>query len=221
MATRKIEINLPKAGGREETAVTRFRRNRKDYILFVTIEQDQDPTEPADHADQNTFLVYGHRSFTVDGPEGQKALEVHGAKTEWEKTHHVWPVFAYIHSGVYLKLGTDAGLPDRQWDVSMCGYCLVTKDTNEIPEPWKYAEGMIADWNQYLSGDVWGCDITLHELKNDDGGEPIEDRDYYRFHKNIASDSCWGFYGYEYACEEAKDTAEAIVKGLSKKRRAA
>jgi hypothetical protein len=215
---KQIEIKLPDASGIDNEATTRFNHAGKEYILFVALKQDCDPISPSEHADKHAFLVYGHRQFDVDGPNGEEALEVHRTKAEWEKTHHVWPVYAYIHSGVRLRLNTDAGFPDRQWDVSMCGYCLVTRDKSEVPEPLEYAEGMIEEWNQYLSGDVWGYDIGLYELQTDPDGDPIEERDYYEGHgKAIADESCWGFYGDTYALGETKSEAEACINGLRKK----
>ena len=153
----------------------------------IEIHQDEDPFfSPKENADKHAFLVYGHRDFTVYGPNNEKAQDIHNNLDEWKETYHVWPVYTYIHSGVYLKLGSDEGLPDRQWDVSMCGYVLITKDESEIPYPEKYAQGMIEEWNQYLSGDVWGFVIKA-------GEEEIR--------------SCWGFYGLDYCKEEARSEA--------------
>ena len=149
----------------------------------IEIYQDSDPLSPNENADRHAFLVYGHRSFTVNGPDGEKAKDIHESLDEWKEKFHVYPVYAYIHSGVRLQLGSDEGLLDRQLDVSMCGYVLITKDEKEIPNPEKYAQGMIDEWNQYLSADVWGYQIKAG------------DEDF---------DSCWGFYGLEYCKEEAR-----------------
>jgi hypothetical protein len=215
MSTVQIEINLPEVSRRDNEATTRFTVAGKEYILFVAIQQDPDPISPKERNDEAAFLVYGHRQFTVNGPGREKAEDVHKAKAEWEKTHHVYPVYAYIHSGVFLKLNTDEGLPDRQWDVSMAGYCLISRDTSNIPEPLKLAEGIVSDWNQYLSGDVWGYDMGLYELEKDSDGDPIEERDYYRRHsKPVYEDSCWGFFGSEHALEETKHQAESYINGL-------
>jgi hypothetical protein len=214
----QIEIQLPHLSGSDNSATTQFTHADKQYILFIDIKQDSCPTAPDDHADEHAFLVYGHRQFAVDGPNKEKAQAVHEAKAEWEKTHHVYPVYAYIHSGVRLKLNTDAGFPDRQWDVSMCGYCLVTRNESEIPEPQKYAEGMIEEWNQYLSGDVWGYDLALYTLQKDEDGDAIEERDYYERHgKAVYEDSCWGFYGDKHVLEETKEQAQSYINSIQRK----
>jgi hypothetical protein len=217
-STKWNDINMPNPSRGDDISLTRFEHGGKQYILFVAVNQDPGPMYPADRNDEEAFLVYGHRSFTVNGPNHEKAEDIHKAKAEWEKTHHVYPVYAYIHSGVYLKLNTDAGLPDRQWDVSMAGYCLVTRDTSNIPEPLKLAEGMIEEWNQYLRGDVSGYDMGLYEFQSDPDGDPIEEFDYYKRHgKEVYKDSCWRFYGTEYVLIAAKSMAESYINGLNKK----
>lgn len=69
------------------------------------------------------------------------------------------------------------------FDSGQIGFLLVTREESEIPEPDKYAEGMVEEWNQYLSGDVWGFTVE------DGDGNHI--------------DSCWGFYGFDYCKTEA------------------
>ena len=49
------------------------------------------------------------------------------------------------------------------------------------------AKSVVDEWNQYLSGDVWGYVIK------DEEGEEV--------------DSCWGFYGMEDCEEQARDSA--------------
>jgi hypothetical protein len=150
----------------------------------IKLFTDHDTTSPSESADKHAFLVYGHRDFTVNGPSKERAQDVHRDKKKWAKTHHVHEVYAYIHSGVRLGLST-AGMVDVQWDVSMCGYLLITKDKSEIPRPDEYAQSMIDEWNQYLSGDVYGYVIA------DGNGEHV--------------DSCWGFFGFDYAKTEARN----------------
>jgi len=149
----------------------------------VEIIRDPDPISPEDRADRHAFLVYGHRDFTVHGPNQETAEQVYRDRAEWEKTHTVYPVYAYIHSGVRLGLST-AGMVDIPWDVSLSGAALVTRDESEIPQPQEYAQAMIEEWNQYLSGDVYGYKIA------DAQGEDV--------------DSCWGFYGQESCEQEAR-----------------
>lgn len=52
----------------------------------------------------------------------------------------------------------------------------------------KYLIAEVEEYDQYLRGDVWGYTIT-----DKDGNEV---------------DGCWGFYGYDYAVQEAKGCAD-------------
>ena len=150
----------------------------------VTIEQDSDPIAPDDSADEHAFIVTTrNRYFQVDGPNKETADTVGDNLEEWEKTHHVYKLNALIHSGIHLSIVSDLKEYYMGFDSGQIGFLLVTRDESEIPEPFKYAEGMVETWNQYLSGDVWGYTIE------DGEGDHV--------------DSCWGFYGFEYAKEEA------------------
>ena len=55
-----------------------------------------------------------------------------------------------------------------------------------------YAVAQVEAWNQYLSGDVYGY------IVENAGGEHLE--------------SCWGFYGFEYAKERALDALQHRVE---------
>lgn len=59
--------------------------------------------------------------------------------------------------------------------------------------------GELEVWNQYLDGDVYGYKVT------DETGEHV--------------DSCWGFYGFEYAKEEAREALEACVSQRHERRK--
>ncbi len=177
--------------------------------------------------------------FTLEG--GKEAYEE--ALEEWENNkdfsdysdYFIFPVDAYIHSGVNLSLANTVNYPDRRWDVSTTGYVLVKKDilkdsskheedlTEE--EANKYAESLIKEWNQYLSGDVYGykiskirdlaeeISISLVKSFNEKGfnnisKETIKESLDLQLIKDLEEfeekDSCWGFYGKEFAIEEAK-----------------
>ena len=151
---------------------------------LVKIEQDEDAESPRENQDKHAFIVTTrNRYFQVDGPDGETADTVGENLEEWEKTHHVYKLNALIHSGVHLSIVSDLKEYYMGFDSGQIGFLLVTKDEPEIPDPFKYAEGMVETWNQYLEGDVWGYTIE------DGDGDHI--------------DSCWGFYGFETAKQEA------------------
>ena len=82
--------------------------------------------------------------------------------------------------------------PDRQWDVSQLGFVFVSKKEWRLSAKARLAaESLLKEWNQYLSGDVYGY------IVDDDG---------------LNEDSCWGFYGLEYCEQQAKEIAEHVAK---------
>jgi hypothetical protein len=152
--------------------------------MKIRIEQDEDAQSPQEHGDDGLFLVADHRDFFVP-PGKDRRFEVQEVIDEHRKTHWVFLLEAYIHSGVRLALAGEGNFPDRQWDVSTLGAVFVAKSEWRLRKSArKAAESLIAEWNQYLSGDVWGYVIE------DDNGTHI--------------DSCWGFYGREYCEQEAQ-----------------
>src|SRR3990167_8973304 len=138
--------------------------------LTIKIFQDDNPQSPEEWGDDSLFLVADHRDFYVKPPKNSTTESV---VKDYNKTHHVFGLEAYIHSGVVLSLSREGNFVDRQWDVSQLGLVFVAKnETKTKGKARKLAQGLIKTWNQSLSGDVYGYDI-------EDG------------------DSCWGFYGLE------------------------
>jgi hypothetical protein len=185
----------------------------------VNIIHDDSPDSPDEWGDDGVLLVgFNDRHFTVHHkrmditcPEDVEAYMTWDGETpeepihatdcerceakadereayeEWKSSHipgyEVFPLQAYIHSGVALSLGAFS----CPWDSGQVGYVLIK--LSEVGEGMarQCAEGLVETWNQYLSGDVWGYSIT------DSDGEEVE------------HGSCWGFYGYDYCVEAAKE----------------
>ncbi len=161
------------------------------------IEQDTDAQSPKENGDTNLFIVAKHSQFWVPAP-GQKTIPQYANEVvdEFKKTHWVFPLEAYIHGSVHLSLAGEGNYPDRRWDVSQLGFVFVAKSEWRMNKSArKAALSLIAEWNQYLSGDVWGYIIE------DEDGETV--------------DSCWGFYGREVAEEEAKAALNASVSEMN------
>jgi len=107
------------------------------------------------------------------------------------------PVYAYIHSGTTINT-TGFSCP---WDSGQCGIIYIEKSkvrkefgkkriSKQLAEKMEtYLRNEIAEYDQYLTGDVYGY------IVKDAAGEEL--------------DSCWGFYGQEYCEEEAKRALEA------------
>ncbi len=145
------------------------------------------PKVPTIGATIEFFLVHDHRDFTVSrkGYDPREIAENGGKKEGF----FVFPVEAYIHSGVVLSVGSGG----RGWDVSHCGFILVSKEeTTDETEALKMAEGLCEAWNEYLSGEVY-------EFTTSTG------------------DSCGGFYGSA-GLEEAEAEGRADIDYILNKR---
>lgn len=99
------------------------------------------------------------------------------------------PVYAYIHGGVTISTGAFS----CPWDSGQCGFVYCTRkqaiaEWGDTPDcetnALRVLRGEVKTFDQYLRGDVYGY--------------VIEDKD------GDVVDSCWGFYGIEYAEEEAR-----------------
>lgn len=168
----------------------------------ILIKPDEFASSPDDWLDVGLFLVYNHRSFSVDR-EGFDPKNIYNNPEEYSD-FYIFPVEAYIHSGVRLSLFS--GTKTCRWDSSLSGY--VVADKNEFTEDTavEAAESLIEDWNNYLSGDVYGYIVekpeTIYSI-------PKEKFDKLLFENDLANleqefhvehtwekiDSCWGFYG--------------------------
>jgi hypothetical protein len=166
----------------------KIRRTRKGYeARYLVADTDAQPPEH----DDNAFLVHYHRQFEI---RRDKMIEkddlVNLFRNKKSETDNYWVFWtaALIHSGVWLKLGTGGfGEDPGGWDTSHCGAVLITKE--EWPkeaDARKYAEGIIEEYNQYLSGDVYGIVKETYNKKKE----------------QLTEDVCWGFYGRRWA-EEA------------------
>lgn len=160
----------------------------------VRIEQDDAPFDPFEEFDQLGTLVCWTRHYQFgkkhDFAEPQDFLD-------WAKEQGVikLPVSILDHSGVTMYVGSEAHWSDPGgWDSGQVGWIYVTledvqKEYGDLSEisihkARAVLRSEIEQYDQYLRGDVWGIIV-----EDEDTGEQL--------------DSCWGFYGREYAEEEA------------------
>lgn len=148
----------------------------------LKVERDPDPQSPEEWGNTDLFLVGRHRSFTVRSIDGVAALDA--SAFDGKGSHFAIPLYAYIHSGTHLFLrkgdadtaaGSHAG-----WDTCEVGTVLVSRtEWPEAEDALAAAQSLVAEWNTYLSGDVWG-----YAIEDEDGN---------------VEDSCWGYYGEDAA----------------------
>lgn len=104
--------------------------------------------------------------------------------------------FRHHNSGVFCNKIQDAASYDFDCDdgyiyMSMANARKEWSGTDEEirQKAFKYLEGEVKEYDQYLSGDVYG--YVVKDKFTDD-----------------VLDSCWGFYGYDYCEQEAKECCE-------------
>ena len=172
--------------------------NYKGYDIDKNV--DEQAEAPDQWGNEDLFLVYDHRGFTIER-KGYDPTDIYEHCMETKKWfyegYYVFPVYAYIHSGVVLSLGNDSYPFNDQWDVSMKGFILVKRmkgwswQRNKAKEIAPY---LITEWNQYLSGDI-----------------------YYE-----ANESCGGFYGHDFEnnglLEYARNAIDCYIDSQMKDR---
>lgn len=171
--------------------------NYRGYEIEVCY--DTEPQSPSEWENTDAFLVYDHRDFTVKvkGFDGQEVFDAMQAKKPLFEGYFYFPVYAYIHSGVSLSLGgRDFLAPGEHlnWDVSFKGFAMVKRQKGwswKRDKAYTIAESIVKEWNQYLSGDVYGYNSEV-------GG-------------------CWGFYGSEGRKEMIENAKSEIDYAIKKK----
>jgi len=166
----------------------------------LRIESDDDAQSPSEWDNTDAFLCGWHSDFHVPPPGMKDSRDTQAWLDAFRATHWIYPIEAYIHSGVCLALQSEGNFPGRQWDVSgNCGAVFLAKEhwkTRDSKKARAAALATVEEWNQYLSGDVWGY--------------VVEHGDW--------EDSCWGFYGDEYCEQEAREVIDWHVEQLRKDR---
>lgn len=152
---------------------------------------------PDDCGDSSLYLMADHDQFSVRSKE-LKNLDA------LKKTHHIFWLEAYIHSGVALALVEDrASFPGRDWDVSRLGAVVASKtEWKTRAQARKAAQSLVKEWNYILAGQVFG-----YRIEDEDGNE---------------LDACWGFIGDAADClEQGIEEARAIAKDIRTKKQSA
>ena len=152
-------------------------------------------------------MVCWHRRYTLGDEqikpsnfENRDALEASlGARI-------VIPLYLYDHGGITMRT-SPFGDP---WDSGQVGFIyvtdavireeyVVTEITEAVLERARAVlEGEVKDYDQYLTGDVYGW-VVERPCKECGKGQRV--------------DSCWGLYGLEYARKEAQAALASASNG--------
>jgi hypothetical protein len=160
------------------------------------IEQDEPPENPRHDFDQVSTFAMSHRRYDFGdkgAPTDPDQIRETIAKVEREGGESL-PVYMYDHSGQTIRTYPF----ECPWDSGQIGMIWMTaaqiretfavkRITKAVRE--KARTSMIAEiqtLDDYLTGNVYG--VIIESVDGDDVEEV---------------DSCWGFYGHDYATEEA------------------
>jgi len=171
----------------------------------IEVYNDENAESPQEWQDDELFLVHYHRYLWVENDrviteDDCARLYCGNEGIDQQEEYHIFWVTAHIHGGVWLYLGNIAeALCDAAgWDTSRCGAVLVSK--KEWPgeeEAEKAAWSLVTEWNDYLSGNVYGFVVD---------GE-------------LCDDSYWGFYGdwQKWCLPEAKIAVDNAIRYAQEK----
>ena len=173
---------------------------------IVNIYNDEDPINPRDNSwneNLDLMICFSKRyqlgdkhSYNADYFNSMDELEV-----QIVKDHNpivIKRLYLYDHSGITISTTPF----NDQWDSGCVGFVLMSRE--QALKGWslskftnnrylkdrveKYIEATVLEYDQYLRGDVYGYKV----LDQDDN----------------ELDSCWGFYGWDYAVEQATEAGK-------------
>lgn len=183
---------------------------------------------------------------------GSQAWRAHWDEFDQEKGKLIWavlekhyvilPLYLYDHSGITMSTGSFS----CPWDSGQVGwiYCsrekalhewggkVFTKKVREKAEA--YLKSEVNTYDQYLTGEVYGCCIQLfenvakemcmecggagcdacaYEGNVTDAGNP--EWEEYSGSDGLSREECWGYFGDEYAVEELEGTVNSYTAWLA------
>ena len=204
-----------------------LKMDQEEYKGYtIKIEPDEDAQNPRTDRDNLGKIICFHKQYELGDKHNYRSDDF----TDWEELRKqlvkdgavvIAPLYLYDHSGLRIKIGSFQGLLPQghaEFDSGQVGFIVAfAKDIKtEFPNVKKISQKIkdhvgvileqeVSTYDQYLSGDVWG-----YRIENDKVDQ-IED---------IVDWSCWGFYGYDYCLEEAKNAVDTIEKATQEAREA-
>jgi hypothetical protein len=202
--------------------------------MYYQVVIDPTPDNPREMFDHVGTMVCWHRRYKLgdqqpvldperflrrlvwDSPAGNRAERLldlfhrtegteRGEKFErlWREAEHealqrhyiILPVYLYDHSGLSMSTSPFS----CPWDSGQVGYIYIRMDTARKEYPGLDGDDLrnrvintlkaeVEEYSAYLAGEVYGWFIK------DDVGETL--------------DSCWGYYSYSHAEQEAKEVLQ-------------
>lgn len=125
----------------------------------------------------------------------------------------ILPLYLYDHSGITMNT-TGFSCP---WDSGQVGFIYASRETvkkeyglkrNILPKTIQKVKGIleaeVKGYDQYLTGDVYGIKI-FKDMEDSDSHDPSQ----YTWQE---IDSCWGFFGMNFAEEQANEMLDSAIK---------
>ncbi len=184
------------------------------------IEQEEYAPHPCEDSDGwGASIVTWMRNYELSSPDAyidkrrkvyDSPGEVHAACDAGDLVFCA-PVFAYIHGGITIRMGSMGNWPDQQWDCGLAGMVYVTraamkaewpelfnkngkiknrKQLNEKAE--KLCSSLVSTVDQWCTGDIWHFQIF------DPEGEEV--------------DACGMCYGYSDTEKEIQSIIDHCIE---------
>lgn len=164
----------------------------------------------------------------------------------WKIIHRhyvILPLFLYDHSGITMSTSSSTfrACDSAGWDWGQVGWIyvdyptirkeygvkLVTKKVREKVESVLRSE--VETYDQYLTGDVYGvcvdCAINVSDDPESPEWEQLEEHGVVGYNGNGSEikgneweDSCWGYFGHEYAKKERDERIAHFLERLEKRK---
>lgn len=174
--------------------------------LRVRIEYDTDVEMPEDDIFQITYRASSRYTLGTEGISDERKDEIERGLADGSLIG--WPVFAYVHSGSTIRMA-ETNPFHCPWDSGQSGVVYAKRE--DVLKEWgnkrltkaviakaqAYAKGVVETFASYLEGDVYGYIVERTRVNADD--DVVVEK---------TLDSCWGFYGLDYAKGEGKEAAE-------------
>jgi len=176
---------------------------------LIEVKQDMSPESPRDWDNLGTMVCF-HNRYTLGDEHDYNSDDYSGWDEQLkvisknEDVCVILPIFMYEHSGVCINTKPYS----CPFDSGQIGHIFVSKEkvrkeynvkriSKKLKERiTKYLEGEVKTYDQYLTGDVYGYEISKI-TKCDLGHEHTEELD-----------SCWGFFGESECLKEAEGIVE-------------
>lgn len=178
--------------------------------MKYTLEIIQD-TEAEPPIDDVAKILCWHRNYQIGNKHNYKhpedfahAMESKfcGNYVDWPHEITILPIYAYEHSGITIRTSSFS----CSWDSGQIGWVYLENHVAEkegITDYKAYLESIVATYDQYLTGDIWGYVIKEHSKPCDHCGCTPEPE---------VVDSCFGFYGHETAEAEGNAALASFQK---------